>query len=65
MEAKESTARSWYKACARCGKSAFEDLLNEQGLCNYCRETVSMTGRAAVMSDWRKKRKINRGPSLS
>jgi len=27
-----------YRACASCGKPVFADLLDEQGVCEYCRE---------------------------
>jgi len=34
--------KPWYKTCSRCGKPTFEDLLDERGLCDYCREIVAM-----------------------
>jgi acetyl-CoA carboxylase beta subunit len=35
-------AKPWHKPCSRCGKPTFEDLLDEQGLCDYCREMVAI-----------------------
>ncbi len=40
MEALPATA--WHKACSRCKKPTFEDLLDEEGRCDYCREIVTM-----------------------
>ncbi|MGD0662367.1 MAG: hypothetical protein ABSD38_30300 [Syntrophorhabdales bacterium] len=34
--------KPWYKTCSRCGKPTFEDLLDERGLCDYCREIIAM-----------------------
>ena len=38
----EATAKPWHKTCSRCKKATFEDLLDERGLCDYCREIVAM-----------------------
>ena len=42
MRATHVTVRPWDKQCSRCGKPTFEDLLDEGGLCDYCREIVAM-----------------------
>jgi rRNA maturation endonuclease Nob1 len=42
MRATHVTVRPWDKVCSRCGKPTFEDLLDESGLCDYCREIVGM-----------------------
>jgi hypothetical protein len=42
MHAAHLTAKPWYKPCARCKKPTFEDLLDERGLCDYCREIVAI-----------------------
>ena len=42
MEAPQAASAPWHKACSRCKKATFEDLLDEGGLCDYCRETVAM-----------------------
>jgi len=33
--------------CSRCGKPTFSDLLDSEGMCDYCREVRSM--KAAVV----------------
>jgi len=38
----EVTVKPWHKACSHCGKPTFVDLLDEQDLCDYCRETAAM-----------------------
>ncbi len=48
MEIAQAEPTSWYEACSRCKKPTFVDLLDEEGLCDYCREIVAMrqsTGR--------------------
>ncbi|MGD0662000.1 MAG: hypothetical protein ABSD38_28410 [Syntrophorhabdales bacterium] len=42
MPAPQATVKPWHKTCSRCKKLTFEDLLDERGLCDYCRETVAM-----------------------
>jgi len=42
MRATHVTVREWDKVCSRCGKPTFEDLLDERGLCDYCREIGAM-----------------------
>jgi rRNA maturation endonuclease Nob1 len=50
MQATQIAAKPWQKACSRCGKQTFDDLLDEQGLCDYCKEIV------AIKASSRKKR---------
>ncbi len=42
MEATPVASTPWQKTCSRCKKPTFEDLLDEQGLCDYCKEIASM-----------------------
>jgi len=42
MRATDIAAKPWQKACTHCKKPTFEDLLDEQGLCDYCREIVAI-----------------------
>jgi hypothetical protein len=35
-------AKPWHKVCSRCGQPTFQDLLDDRGMCDYCRETVAM-----------------------
>ncbi len=42
MEARQVAVKPWDKTCSRCKKPVFRDLLDEHGLCDYCREIVSM-----------------------
>jgi rRNA maturation endonuclease Nob1 len=42
MQTTQIAAKPWQKPCSRCGKPTFEDLLDEQGLCDYCKETAAM-----------------------
>ena len=42
MRVTHVTVRPWDKLCSRCRKPTFEDLLDERGLCDYCREIVGM-----------------------
>lgn len=42
MRATHVTVRPWEKPCSRCGKPTFKDLLDEDGLCGYCKEMASM-----------------------
>ena len=34
----EDSEKSTYRNCASCGRPVFVDLLDEQGVCEYCRE---------------------------
>ncbi|MGD0231306.1 MAG: hypothetical protein ABSC19_13260 [Syntrophorhabdales bacterium] len=40
MEHTPTGDKPWQKKC--CGKRTFADLLDEQGLCDYCRELAAM-----------------------
>jgi hypothetical protein len=42
MQAAQIAAKPCHKTCSRCEKSIFEDLLDEQGLCDYCREIAAI-----------------------
>ena len=42
MQTTQVAVKPWHKTCFRCKKPVFEDLLDEQGLCDYCREIVAM-----------------------
>jgi len=42
MQAPQATAKPWHRTCSRCRKAAFEDLLDERGLCDYCGEVIAM-----------------------
>jgi hypothetical protein len=42
MQATHRAAEPWHKPCTRCRKPTFEDLLDEHGLCDYCREIVAI-----------------------
>ena len=34
--------KPWHTPCAKCGKQTFVDLLDGEGMCDYCREIKSM-----------------------
>jgi len=34
----EVTDKPEYRACISCGRPVFADLLDERGVCDYCRE---------------------------
>lgn len=38
--------KPWYVPCSRCGKPTFSDLLDGEGMCDYCREVRSMKAAA-------------------
>ncbi|MGD0489492.1 MAG: hypothetical protein ABSB94_20165 [Syntrophorhabdales bacterium] len=42
MRATDIAVKPWHKTCSRCGRQTFEDLLDEQGLCDYCREMAAI-----------------------
>ena len=42
MQTTQVPVKPWHKTCSRCKKPVFEDLLDEHGLCGYCREIVAM-----------------------
>jgi DNA-directed RNA polymerase subunit RPC12/RpoP len=37
-----TAVKPWYRPCSRCGKKVFSDLLDREGMCDYCREVTSM-----------------------
>ena len=41
-----TVVKPWLKSCSRCGKQVFADLLDAEGMCDYCREVKSM--RASI-----------------
>ena len=43
----ETVSNPLYVPCSRCGKPTFSDLLDSEGICDYCREVRSM--KAAVV----------------
>ena len=47
MQKTESAAVPWHVPCSKCGKPTFSDLLDSEGMCDYCREVRSM--KAAVV----------------
>lgn len=54
MQKTQSTTKPWYVPCSRCGKLTFSDLLDGEGICDYCREVRSM--KAAVIRRKEKKK---------
>ena len=42
MEVPQTVVMPFHKACSRCKKPTFEDLLDDQGVCDYCREIVAI-----------------------
>ena len=52
-----TAVKPWYKACSRCGKPVFSDLLDAEGICDYCREVKSM--KASITSG-KKGRKVKK-----
>ncbi|MGA3173202.1 MAG: hypothetical protein ABSE25_02110 [Syntrophorhabdales bacterium] len=42
MQNTVKATKPWHKACSRCGKQVFSDLLDSEGMCDYCREVKSM-----------------------
>ena len=41
MQDTQSVASPWLRPCSRCGKPTFSDLLDSEGMCDYCREINS------------------------
>jgi len=54
MQDSGTAIKPWYRLCLRCGKKTFSDLLDSDGMCDYCREVKSMK---ALVSRREKKRK--------
>jgi hypothetical protein len=42
MQNSQQVTEPWYRPCSRCGKASFVDLLDGEGLCDYCREVRAM-----------------------
>jgi len=47
MQKTHTSTNPLYVPCSRCGKPTFSDLLDGEGMCDYCREVRSM--KAAVV----------------
>jgi ribosomal protein L37E len=47
MQKVQSANKACHVPCSRCGKPTFSDLLDKEGMCDYCREVRSM--KAAVI----------------
>jgi ribosomal protein L37E len=56
MQKIQSASKPWHVPCSRCGKPTFSDLLDSEGMCDYCREVRSM--KAAII---RRKEKRKEG----
>ncbi len=57
MQKTEAAPNPLYVPCARCGKPTFSDLLDGDGMCDYCREMRSMKATVVRKDEKRKKRK--------
>jgi hypothetical protein len=57
MQNKITAAKPWYKAWSRCGKEVFSDLLDAEGMCDYCREVKSMKASVSRARKSRKEKK--------
>jgi hypothetical protein len=42
MQNSQTVTEPWHRRCSRCGKQCFIDLLDSEGLCDYCREVRAM-----------------------
>ncbi|MGD0229090.1 MAG: hypothetical protein ABSC19_01870 [Syntrophorhabdales bacterium] len=42
MQNTQTVTKPWYRLCSRCKKKTFADLLDSEGMCDYCREVKSM-----------------------
>jgi DNA-directed RNA polymerase subunit RPC12/RpoP len=56
MQNAQTVTKPWYRQCSRCGKPTFSDLLDSEGMCDYCREVRSM--KAAVVRNGRKRKTL-------
>ncbi len=52
-----SAVKPWYRSCVKCGKKVFSDLLDDEGMCDYCREIKSMKASVSRSKKERKERK--------
>ena len=57
MQNTGTAVKSWYGLCSRCGKKIFSDLLDSEGMCDYCREVKSMKASVSRSKKGRKERK--------
>ena len=52
----QPAGKPWHVPCSKCGKPTFSDLLDNEGMCDYCREVTSM--KSAII---RRKKKPKEG----
>jgi hypothetical protein len=57
MQNTGTAAKPWYRLCLRCGKKIFSDLLDSEGMCDYCREVKSMKASVSRSKKARKEKK--------
>jgi DNA-directed RNA polymerase subunit RPC12/RpoP len=57
MQNAGAAVKPWYRLCVRCGKKVFSDLLDSEGICDYCREVKSMKASVSRSKKGRKERK--------
>ena len=57
MQEKDAAVKLWHKPCSRCGKEVFSDLLDAEGMCDYCREVKSMRASIGRARKGRKNKK--------
>ncbi len=57
MQDTGTAAKPWYLPCSRCGKKVFADLLDNEGMCDYCREITSMKASVARRQKERKEKR--------
>jgi DNA-directed RNA polymerase subunit RPC12/RpoP len=50
----EDSDKSAYRNCASCGRRVFVDLLDDQGVCEYCREVRK--GKSTIPARFVKRR---------
>jgi hypothetical protein len=55
MQNTSNAINKWLRPCSRCGKPTFSDLLDDEGICDYCREMRSM--KTSVMRAGKRKNK--------
>ena len=54
MRKTKPSTKPWQVPCSKCGKPTFSDLLDAEGMCDYCREVRSMKTAAARRKGKRK-----------
>jgi hypothetical protein len=52
----EDAEKPAYRECVSCGRRVFVDLLDEQGVCEYCREVRIGAGKLVEMERRKKAR---------